>query len=436
MANPTLELLQGLLYGNGLHIGKLSPTGRVFATMLGRHGDTIPFMGPQIHDHAMTIARVPARKYYFDAGLLIDVQIAVERWYGFDTYTIIPDAYNFEVEALGAKMIYSDDAMPTVDTNVPLIKERADLEKLGSLDPSKGRIPMGVELARLVSEKASGPFAMGFFCSPFSLICQAMGYPKAVRALKRDQAFAQELFDFAENRAIFPYLKAQSEQPGVKQSAGADAWAAFPNLTPELVQEWVTPSAKRLAERGKKELKMTVIAGLAAADYCEEDPAKFDKEIMFKCWSVARHSFGMDVALSAMGRTQDWDMHWLQEFAVQNSKLGRKLPINASLNGRFMRDSSPQQIVEKIKEWIDIMGRDGRLLFFIANVPADTPPLNVHTAVHTVHTLGRYPIAKDLASIRSAVPTFQPFDQWLKDQPEADTIFKAREWQPEKKVYA
>ncbi|HWQ83969.1 MAG TPA: uroporphyrinogen decarboxylase family protein [Anaerolineales bacterium] len=408
----------------------------MFATMLGRHGDTIPFMGPQIHDHAMTIARVPARKYYFDAGLLVDVQIAVERWYGFDTYTIIPDAYNFEVEALGAKMIYSDDAMPTVDTNVPLIKERADLEKLGSLDPSKGRIPMGVELARLVSEKASGPFAMGFFCSPFSLICQAMGYPKAVRALKRDPAFAQELFDFAENRAIFPYLKAQSEQPGVKQSAGADAWAAFPNLTPELVQAWVTPSAKRLAERGKKELKMTVMAGLAAADYCEEDPAKFDKEIMFKCWSVARNSFVMDVALSAMGRTQDWDMHWLQEFAVQHSKLGRKLPIYASLNGRFMRDSSPQQIVEKIKEWIDIMGRDGRLLFFIANVPADTPPVNVHTAVHTVHTLGRYPIAKDLASIRSAVPTFQPFDQWLKDQPEADTIFKAREWQPEKKVYA
>ena len=436
MANSTLELLHAVLYGNGLHIGKLSPTGRVFATMLGRHGDIIPFMGPQIHDHAMTVARVPARKYYFDAELLVDVQMAVERWYGFDTYTIIPDAYNFEVEALGAKMIYSDDAMPTVDTNVPLIKERADLDKIGPLDPSKGRIPMGVELARLVCEKASGPFAMGFFCSPFSLICQAMGYPKTVRALKRDPAFAKELFDFAESQAIFPYLKAQADQPGVKQSSGADAWAAFPNLTPEMVQEWVTPSAKRLAERGKKELNMTVMAGLAAADYCEEDPAKFDKEIMFKCWSVARNSFIMDVALSAMGRTQDWDMHWLQEFAVQHSKYGRKLPIYASLNGRFMRDSSPQQIVEKIKEWIDIMGRDGRLVFFIANVPADTPPVNVHTAVHAVHSLGRYPIAADLASTPVKPPSFRPFDEWLKSQPEADTILKAREWQPERKVFA
>jgi hypothetical protein len=45
------------------------------------------------------------------------------------------------------------------------------------------------------------------------------------------------------------------------------------------------------------------------------------------------------------------------------------------------------------------MGRDGRLLFFIANVPDDTPPVNVHTAIHAVRTLGRYPIAPDLSAI-------------------------------------
>jgi len=427
MAHQTLELIQGILYGNGLRVGRLSPTGRVFATLMGQHGDTVPFMGPQIHDHAMTVARVPARKYYWEAELLVNVQIAVERWYGFDTYTIIPDAYNFEVEALGAKFIYSDNAMPTVDTNEPLIKEPGDLDKIGPLDPSKGRIPMAVEVARLSCEKASGPFAMGFFCSPFSLLCQAMGYPKAMRALRRERAFAQELFEWAENQAIFPFLKAQSEQPGVKQSSGADAWAAFPNLTPEMVDEWVVPSAMRLRERGKKELGLTVMAGLAAADYCEEDPAKFDKQIMFKCWAIARKLFIMDVALSAMGRTQDWPMEWLQEFAVANGKGRRKLPVYASLNGRFMRDSTPEQIVDKIRQWIDILGRDGRLLFFIANVPADTPPAHIHTAVHAVHTLGRYPIAGDLSTIEIAPPVFQPFDEWLKGQPEADVIFKARE---------
>jgi uroporphyrinogen-III decarboxylase len=420
-----LSAIQPILWGNGLHIGKLSGEGRVLATMMGSHADVVPFQGPQIHDHAMTVARVPAHKYYFEPELLVDTQLAVERWYGFDTLSIIPDAYNFEVEALGAKFIYSDDAMPTVDTTDPLIKGSADLERVGSLDPSKGRIPMGVEMARLICEKASGLFAAGFFCSPWSLICQAASYPRAVRALKRDRAFAEALFDWAENDVIFPYLKAQ-RAAGVKQSFGADAWAAFPNLTPELIDEWVVPSAKRLAARGKKELGMTVSAGLAAGDYCEEDPARFDKKIMFECWKVARKTMFINVAFSGMGRTQDWDMRWLNEFAVQEGRGKRKLPIFASLNGRFVRDSKPEQIVAKIREWIDIMGRDGRLLFFIGNVPADTPPLSIHTAVHAVRTLGRYPIAADLSKIKVDAPKFQPFDEWLKGRPEEETILRAR----------
>jgi uroporphyrinogen-III decarboxylase len=253
-----------------------------------------------------------------------------------------------------------------------------------------------------------------------------MGYPKAVRALRRDRVFAEELFDFAENEAIFPYLKAQSEV-GAKMANGADAWAAFPNLTPEMVEEWVVPSAKRLKERGKKELGMTIAAGTAACDYCEEDPAKFDKEIMFKCWDVAAKTSPVKVAFSAMGRTQDWNMAWLQEYAQSRGNGKGKIPIMASLNGRFMRDSSPDVIVDKVREWIDIMGRDGNLLFLFGNVPADTPPVNMHTAVHAVKTLGRYPIAPDLSAVKIEPPDFKPFDEWVKDQPEAEVIFKGRE---------
>jgi len=435
MANQTLETLHGVLYGNGLRIGTLSGSARTFAMLLGRRSDVIPFMGPQIHDHAMTVAGVPAYKYYFDAELLVDVQIAVERWYGFDTYTIIPDAYNFEVEALGAKMIYSDFAMPTVDRNQPLIQGPDDLARLRPLDPSKGRIPMGVEAARLISERASGPFAMGFFCSPFSFLIQASDYTTVIRALKKDKAFAQDLFDFAENQAIFPYLQAQAEA-GVKQSAGADAWAAFPHLTPDLAQEWVIPSAERLAARAKKELGLTAMAGLAACDYCEENPEKFDKDLMYRCWDIGRQTFMIDVAVSAMGRTQDWTMQWLQDYAKEHGRFGRKLPVFASLNARFMRDSSPQTIVEKIREWIDVLGRDGRVLFFIGNVPADTPPINVHTAVHAVHTLGRYPIADDLSSVEIDPPDFKPFDDWLVHQPEAETIYEGREPGPRPKVFS
>lgn len=429
MANPTLEMIHGLLYGKGLRIGQPGRTARVIATMAGSHADVVPFMGPQIHDHAMTVARVPARKYYWDADLLVDVHLAVNRWYGFDSDTIVADAYNFEVEALGAKMIYSDDAMPTVDVSEPLIKSGADLDKIGPLDPNKGRIPMAIKVGLLFQQKAPGPFAGGFFCSHWSLICQAMGYPPAIRALKRDKGLAKALFDWADEMVLFPFMKAYA-QAGVKNASGADAWAAFPNLTPELVDEWVVPSAQRFRERCKKELKITASAGTAACDYCEEDPAKFNKAMMMKCWTTAYKTFPLKVAFSGMGRTHEWNMNWLQEFAVQQGKGGAKLPVMASINGRFIRDSSPAVIVDKLREWIDILGRDGRMLVFIGNVPADTPPINIHTAVKAVHTLGKYPIAADLSRIAIEPPAFPPFDQWLKGQPEEEAILAARQMNP------
>jgi uroporphyrinogen-III decarboxylase len=436
MANSTLQMLHGMIYGKGLRFGHPSGLARIIAAMTGGRPDVIPFFGPQIHDHAMTVAKVPARLYYWNAELLIDTHMAVDRWYGFDSDTITADAYNFEVEALGAKMIYSDNAMPTVDVSDPLIKGPADLDKIGPLDISKGRIPMALEVGQLFLKKAPGPFAGGFFCSHWSLICQAMGYPKAVRALKRDKGFATALFDWANDKVLFPYMQAFA-RAGVKNTTGADAWACFPDLTPELVEEWIVPYVYKLRDQCKKELGMTAAAGAAAADYCEEDPAKFNKEIMFKCWNAAAKTFPLKLASSVMGRTQDWDMTWLRDFAIQEGKSGHKLPIMASLNGRFMRDSRPDEIVAKIAEWIDIMGRDGGIMIFIGNVPADTPSINIHTAVKAVHTFGKYPIAANLPAIKIEPPTFQPFDTWLKSQPEADIIFKAREWKPEnKKVFA
>ncbi len=425
MASQILEVLHGILYGQGIRFGSLTSLGNMLATVTGKHGETVPFIAPQIHDHAMTVAQVPARKYYWDADLMVSTQIAVERWYGLGLFTVIPDSYNYEVEALGGKMIYSDNAMPTVDLNNPLIKTPADLDRVGPLDPDKGRIPMGIELGKLVLKRAPGPFAGGYFCSPWSLICLAATYPRAIRALKRDKAYGRALFEWAENQVLWPYLQALAKA-GVKSALGADAWSAFPNMSPDLLQDWVIPYATRFNQRAKKELGMKTAAGFLAGDYCEEDPTKFDKGIMFEAFDICRKMFPMDVVPTAMGRTQDWDMEWVQEYSVQKGKRGHKVPIFGTLNGRFMRDSSPDQILDKIREWINIMGRDGGLMFFIGNVPADTSPLNMHTAIKGVQILGKYPIAADLASIKVEPPKFKPFDEWLKGQPEADVIFRAR----------
>jgi hypothetical protein len=428
MANSMLEAVQGMLWTKGLHLGKLSGNARLVAGMMGK-ADTIPFPGSQMHDHCMTVARVPARKFYWDGSLCFDVQAAVQRWYGMDSATVVADVYNFEVEALGARMIYSDIAMPTVDTDHPLISGPQDLAKMKPLDPSKGRVSMVVELTANIVQKGGGLLSGGMFCSPFSLMCQAMGYPRSVRALRREPDFAKDLFAYIENDVILPFAKAQRDGAGAKQVTGADAWSAIPNLTPQMVEEWVIPSVNRLKAKGKAELGMKVFGGAAAADYCEEDPSKFDRQLMWRCFDLANQlNFlgGGKMAFMGMGRTQDWDPHWVQDYAMQDG-LVKKALIYASLNGRFLRDSSPQDIVGKLRQWIDVMGREGKIAIAVANIPADTPPVNVFSAVAATHVLGRQPMPTDLGKVVFEVPKFQAFDEWLKGQPEEERIRKARE---------
>jgi hypothetical protein len=384
--------------------------------------------GPQSHDHCMTVARVAARKMYWDGEVCVTTHIAVGRWYGFDGYTIAPDIYNTEIEALGAKFIYSDIAMPTPDVSHPLISSPADLAKLKPIDVSKGRIPFMMDVMRLTEQKkAFGRFASGFFCSPWSMICGMMGYPAAVRAVRKNPQFANELFAFVENEVVMPYVEAANQKTGFKVFVGADAWASYPDLSVPMIREWVLPSARRLLAAGKAKGLM-VLAGLAAADYCEEDPAKFDKKIFFDCLDLILEIGGVGrCAYGSMGRTQDWDPHWVQEFAVSRGGAEGKLKVAICINSRFMRDSKPGVIVEKARQWLDICGHEGVMQLCSANVPADCPSANMFALVNAVHTLGKDPMPPDLSKVKVETPRFKPFDEWLKGQPEEEVIRKARE---------
>ena len=80
-----------------------------------------------------------------------------------------------------------------------------------------------------------------------------------------------------------------------------------------------------------------------------------------------------------------------------------------------------------MRGWVDVMGREGKFMIGVGNIPADTPPINVFTAIAAARTYGRYPIAKDLSTVAFELPNFPAFDDWLKGQPEEEVIRRARE---------
>jgi hypothetical protein len=411
----TGDMLHGMLYGFGLHIGKLNDSSRMMANMFGKP-DRLAVMG-QCHDHTMYVAQVPARRFYFEPQVNLDTQTMVGQWYEFDTPMAGGDGYVFEVETLGAKMIYSDNTMPTVDYANPLIKGPADLRTLKPLDPSKGRIPYMIELNRLAMAESTGNAlgASGMFCSPFSLVCQAMGYPAVIRAMRKTPEFLHDVMQWLEDNALMPFLKAQKDGFGASSPIGADAWAAFPTLTPELIMKWVVPYSQSLIAKAKSQLGMRATPGYGAGDYCEEDPSKFDPEILRACFTAGRAATGnAPMIFLAMGRVDELPLDVVQKYAVENGKFPMtKLTIFAGVNARVLRDRTPEQIAAVIRRYIDVMGRDGRLNIFLANIPADAPPLNIHTAVQAIKTYGRYPIAANLDAVPFEIPKVEPFHDYL-----------------------
>jgi len=95
--------------------------------------------GAQIHDHAMTVARVPAHKYYYDAELLVDTQLAVERCTGSTPSPSSPMLTTSKLRP--GRQVYLQRRRHAHRRHLrPLIKEPGDLDKVGSLDVTKGRI--------------------------------------------------------------------------------------------------------------------------------------------------------------------------------------------------------------------------------------------------------------------------------------------------------
>jgi len=409
--------VKGSLYGAGLRQIPLDGLGRIVATIFGK-ADYPPCFA-QIHEHAQYVSGVSPEEFYItDGRKMVETIKLVNDWYGMDVALAFTDSYNFEAEALGAKMIYGGIDMPTIDYSQPLISEPRDIDGIDTdFQPDWGRIRYIIDNVNAMKEFCGLP-KLAIFCAPLSLAVGLRSYPKLIRDMRKDPKFAHELMTWITDEVLPSYLGLIQAETGARMGIGADAWAAFPNLTVDMVEEWVIPYNTRLRQRMFKKGMAPLL--IAAADYCEEHVERFDRDIMEACWLAhVRSMVGANrktaIPIMGMGRTQDWPLDWLQDYAVRTStpRYGKKA-ILASINARFVREGPAEAIVDYVKRMIDVMGREGKLLVFFAQIPAATPPEHIHAAIAALKTYGRYPIAEDLNRVEFEMPEFEPFKEWLR----------------------
>ncbi len=369
----------------------------------------IPIMAP-LAEHAQFLTGIPARRFYADAQINVYTLAALAAYYGFDNAMGVGDTYNYEAEAMGQKLIYSENAMPTVDSRDPLIKQPDDLKKIKVPDwLHAGRIRFVLDLIRLNSEMG---MMGGKFCAPFSLAVNIRTYPLLIKDLRKNPEFAHDLFTFLVDEILTSYLKCQKEHCGIAAATAPDAWSAFPNLSPDLAEKWVLPYAERLFKNCLNFDVKAVVAG--SCDYCEERIEKFDKAILFRCFDVQKKlAFGMPMVFLGMGRWHEYPLEPVVEYLAQYKTNNVRATVMAQINARLLRDGPADKIVDLVKRLIDTFGRDHNLTIIMSNVPADTPPRHIHAAVTAAHTYGRLPLAENLDTVAFHIPERESFQEYV-----------------------
>jgi uroporphyrinogen-III decarboxylase len=321
------------------------------------------------------------------------------------------DLYNIEIEALGGKMIYGENSMPTIDFRDPLIKKPEDLEKLKNkkIDFKKdGRFPFILELSELNLEYG---FGTGLVCAPFSMAVGMRGFPALIKDMRKNPKFAHDLFKYIVDDVLTPWIKVQNEVTGNLMAIGADAWACIPNLSVKEMMDWVVPYNLRLMQKTKK---FGVLTMSISGDYCEERIEKFDPKILHGSFDVEIASQGVPLIFLGMGRWHEYPLESVREYTAKYREQGKKVSIMAGVNARLLRDGPVDKIIDTIKRYINTFARDHDLTVFLANIPADTPSDHIHAAVTAVHTYGKLPIADNLDKIELKVPKKEPYKEWRK----------------------
>ncbi|MGD8561600.1 MAG: uroporphyrinogen decarboxylase family protein [Desulfarculaceae bacterium] len=337
----------------------------------------------QCNDHSAYLAGVPYQKFYTDARTFAEVQLLVSEYYGFDAPNTMWDIYNIEAEALGQKMSYSPKGMPDVDFTSPIIKEPSILDDLKPPDPFKsGRMPWVHQLNKIYMEKTGRP-AHGFFCAPFSLAVNIRGYVNFIRDIKTDPAYAHRLLEFICDEVLSPYIKAMRQETGIENmlADGMDAWASPPNVDLDIVDNFVLPYIERL--RGT--LGERVVTGGQWGEEKSHDPERFMLQKLKACPITLRIS---DPSLHVLGP------HRVKEFAQRH-----KVRVTAGLDAGLLMDGPIDLIIERIRFYIDVLGREENLFIYLNQIPATTPPAHIHAAVAACRTFGKYPIAENFDEV-------------------------------------
>ncbi|MBU2550643.1 MAG: hypothetical protein KKB20_19700 [Proteobacteria bacterium] len=359
----------------------------------------------QCNDHPARLAGIPAPRFFTDAEVFARTQVLVQAYYGFDVLVAPWDVYNIEAEALGQKLVYHDQGIPDAVRNEPLIRTQADLDRLRPPDPYRdGRMPWVHQVIKRFAELTGRP-ARAYFCAPFSLAVNIRGYENLLEDIYDSPEFVHRLFTFLCDEVLAPYIQSIRDVSGYPDlpADGNDAWASPPMISPDMVDEFVVAYTLRLREKAGTRV---VTRGNWGDSHCRDLERFLDQKL--------------ECSPGFLG-VLDPDLHAIGAERIKAFADKRRVHVTAGIDARLLREGPVEAIVDRVKQYIDAMARDGRGVVMLNQIPAETPPEHIHAAVAACRAYGRFPMPDNLDEVAFELPRRESFAEFLRLKGESIT---------------
>jgi uroporphyrinogen decarboxylase len=334
--------------------------------------DRVPVYA-QMHEFAMNELGIQANTFYTTPEILTPSTLEIAERYGIDVGLLDYDVYNIEVEGLGQKVLFFEDHMPDVDRSAPLIAGPEDLDKIRTPDfDTAGRFSQVIEM-HTIYEKLTGVAPSLQFCAPFSMAANIRGIENLIFDILLNPDFARGLFDAIVEEVLAPWILYQKKHfPLATSISGSDAFASLPTLNMEILEEWVVPYILRLREICGSEVYVPNWVG-------EKLLKKPEDLLELKLQVSPGFLEGQDPDVAALGPA------FYKTYAEEHD-----VPLVLGVGASFMASSTPEEIHQRVKQYVEVGGENGCFALYLCNLGATTPVENVKAAIEAVHAYGHY----------------------------------------------
>jgi hypothetical protein len=312
----------------------------------------------QITTHALHLTGSDAGAIVNNAAEFFAMQEYVYSFYNLDKICTVYDVYNIEAAALGQKIINFKNDLPSVDVNIPIIKEKSDIYKIKNIDfknNNRGRFVL--DLIDIYRDKTGCNYKPRF-CAPFSLAANIRGYGNLINDIYEDKKFTKELFKIINNELLAPWIFMQRERAGNTGAiaSGADAWVSIPNVNLEIIENVIIPSYEELKSLSG-DIYLSLLGGARHLKYPER---YLEMQKIMNPFHVKGTGFDID----ALGT------NFFRDFADKN-----KMDLLFGIEASFMADKNIENINKKVSDYIKAgLAVMGSFTLYFNDIPADIDP--------------------------------------------------------------